>query len=442
MMDIRVKSTIKGSIAAEIGISAGDRILSVNGRSDLEDLFDYEFEVMSETEISLEVLHANGTTQIYELEIEPGDDLGIQFESPIFTPIKTCNNACPFCFIDQQPEGLRASLYVKDDDYRLSYFCNTYITLTNLTQHDRERISRIRPGPLYVSVHSTVPEIRQILLKNKKAGDIMKELRWLADLEIPFHAQLVICPEINDRESLEQSLQDLSTLRPHCLSVAIVPLGLTTYRNQLPELTPVSKAHAEGVLDRLQTFVKETGLKDFAFASDEFYVLSERPMPRYNEYGDFPQLDDGVGTAKLLTHEFFDLEKTLPESVIPPRNHLILTGELGGMILQPVVQRLNRIEGLFLDLLPIQNRFWGDAVTVAGLITGQDIMDSLKSHDLSGYQSVLIPETMLKSGENLFLDGYTVAELEAHLGCKIQVVTNPSRAQSLLDTLFTAEKQH
>src|SRR5262249_21154377 len=160
----------------------------------------------------------------YTLAKNEGEDIGIQFESPVFTPIKTCNNACPFCFIDQQPPGLRASLYVKDDDYRLSYFCNTYITLTNLTRHDRERIERIRLGPLYVSVHSTIPEIRRKLLLNPKAGDVLTELRWLAGLEIPFHTQLVICPGVNDGENLSRTLSDLAGLHPHCLSVAVVPV--------------------------------------------------------------------------------------------------------------------------------------------------------------------------------------------------------------------------
>lgn len=438
-MNVRIKSILANSPAAQAGLGPGDCVLAVNGNAGLEDMFDYEFEIAGESEVELTVRQADGTEKTVILHREDEADFGFQFESPVFTPIKTCNNACPFCFIDQQPEGLRASLYVKDDDYRLSYFCNTYITLTNLTRHDRERIERIRPGPLYVSVHSTVPEIRERLLVNAKARTIMEELRWLASLDIPFHAQLVICPGINDGESLSQSLKDLATLRPHCLSVAVVPVGLTDYRGKLPELTAMSKTVALDVLKHLKHFQAETGLEEFAFASDEFYVAAEEPIPGYEAYGDFPQLDDGVGTARLLTQEFFALAETLPESISPAKNVIALTGKLGEIILQPIVQRLNQIEGLYVDLVAIENRFWGESVTVAGLITGQDIADTLRSHDLSGYQQVLMPETMLKSGDSLFLDGMSLAELEAKIGCPVVVVYEPSRAQSLLDVLFASE---
>ncbi len=438
-MDARIKSVQTDSIAWELGIKPGAKLLAINGRRDLEDLFDYEYESSLESAIILEIEHPNGELEEFEIEKDPEEPLGLEFESPIFTPIKTCNNACPFCFIDQQPEGLRPTLYVKDDDYRLSYFCNTYITLTNLTRHDRERISRIRPGPLYVSVHSTVPDIRQQLLVNPKAGEIMKELEWLASLGVPFHAQLVICPGINDGESLTQTLQDLATLYPHCLSVAVVPVGLTSYRGNLPTLTAVDKATAIDVIKRLREFQKTSKIKEFAFASDEFYVRADMPIPGYEAYGDFPQLDDGVGTARLLTEEFFKLEHTLPKSISPERRHIALTGKLGGMVLQPIVQRLNQVQGLYVDLVIIDNKFWGEAVTVSGLITGQDILNTLEGQDLSGYQSILIPETMLKSDDTLFLDGFSLADLEDRLKCPIDVVEDPSRAESLLEVLFEDE---
>jgi putative radical SAM enzyme (TIGR03279 family) len=435
-MDARVKTTLPDTIAADLGIIAGDCVLAVNDNTQLEDMFDYEFEVLYDSEITLLVKHLDGSEELYEIEKDSGEDLGIVFESPIFTPIKTCNNACPFCFIDQQPEGLRPTLYIKDDDYRLSYFCNTYITLTNLTRHDRDRIERIRPGPLYVSVHSTVPEVREKLLVNKKAGEVMKELTWLASLEVPFHAQLVICPGINDGESLSQSLKDLSTLHPHCLSVAVVPVGLTNFRGSLPDLTAMTKSVALDVIERLGRFAVESGLPEFAFASDEFYVRAEMPMPGYEAYGEFPQLDDGVGTARLLVQEFFELEAKLPEKIEPEQRHVVLTGQLGGMILQPIVQRLNAIDGLYLDLVAVHNKFWGEAVTVAGLITGKDILNTLSGQDLSGYESIFLPETMLKSGDTLFLDGLSVEDLEDKLDCAIDVVKQPSRALSLLSALF------
>ena len=367
-MDAVIKTVLPESIADDLGIQSGDRVLGINGNTSLEDLFDYDAETLNKTALELDIQHADGTREIYDIEKDAGEELGIRFTSPIFTPIKTCNNACPFCFIDQQPEGLRPSLYVKDDDYRLSHFCSTYITLTNLTRHDRERIARIKPGPLYVSVHCTVPEIREVLLVNKKAGLIMDELRWLASVGVSFHAQLVINPGINDGEALTRTLNDLVTLRPHCQSIAIVPVGLTSYRDDLPQLTAVSPDVAKDTIAALN-LLAETGLPDFAFASDEFYVRAGQPIPGYEAYGDFPQLEDGVGTARLLTEEFFELESTLPESVDPAEKYMIITGKLGAMVLQPIVQRLNRIDGLYLDLVAVENNFWGEAVTVAGLIT-------------------------------------------------------------------------
>lgn len=434
-MNARMKLIAQGSIAEELGLQPGDVLLAANENRNLEDLFDYDYEVTQESDVALEVQHPDGSLEIYEIEKDPGDDLGIVFESPLFTPIKTCNNACPFCFIDQQPEGLRPSLYVKDDDYRLSYFNNTYITLTNLTRHDRERMTRIKPGPLYVSVHCTVPEIRAKLLVNPKAAEIMTELRWLASIDIPFHAQLVINPGLNDGEALTHTLKDLASLSDACLSVAIVPVGLTQHRTDLPELRALTQADALDVLDRLEAFQIETGLTDFAFASDEFYVLAQRAIPSYESYADFPQLDDGVGTARHLTQEFFELAEVFPSSITPARRYIAVTGELGAMVLQPIAQRLNQIDGLFLDVVTVKNNFWGKAVTVSGLITGQDMIATLSGQDLSGYTAILIPETMIKSGDVLFLDGLTLSDVESKLGCPIIVVSDPTHASSLIEAI-------
>lgn len=441
-MEARIKRIQPDSIAEELGLVPGDVITAINGNRDCQDLFDYELLTSAEW-VELEVKHVTddpeNQLEIIEIEKDPWDELGIEFESPLFTPIRTCNNACPFCFIDQQPAGLRPSLYVKDDDYRLSYFFNTYITLTNLTPRDRERIEQFKPGPLYVSVHSTVPEVREILLKNKKAGTIMQELEWLASLDIPFHCQVVVCPGINDQESLTQTLNDLATLRPQCQSVAVVPVGLTQWREQLPELQPVTENIAQSVIDRIDAFKEQTQIDQWVYPSDEFYIRAKAHMPKYDSYGDFPQLDDGVGSARLLVQEFFELESTLPATVEPARNEMIITGELGQLCLQPIVQRLNQIPGLYIDCVAVKNEFWGDAVTVTGLITGQDIKNTLASMDLSGYHRLLIPETMLKSGQPIFLDGVSVADLEAQFDCTIQVVADATRAQSLLDVLFDCD---
>lgn len=433
-MKVEVKKILENSPLARYGkIGAGDFIISINGNDALSDLFDYQFEIASETTIILEVLHADGIVATHRINKKAEEDPGILFASPLFTPIKTCNNSCLFCFIDQQPSGLRESLYVKDDDYRLSYFCGTYITLTNLSSNDRKRMALIRPGPLYVSVHSTVAEIREQLMGNKKARHIMKDLKWLAGLDIPFHAQLVICPGINDADSLTQSLNDLASLRPWCLSIAVVPLGLTDYRQTLSSLKPVDRLVAMDVIKRIGNFEKITGIQSFVFASDEFYMLAGEKLPSYDSYGDFPQLEDGVGTICTLQYEFNNLKDTLPERINPDLKYLVVTGKFGECVLKPVIQILNKIDGLYVELIAIENRFWGQSVTVSGLITGQDIINQLSCNNLDQYNAVLIPETMLKQGEHVFLDDYTVEELEQQLNCKIKIVNKPDRAESLIN---------
>ncbi len=447
-MDAVIADIAPGSIAQSAGLKAGDRVLAVNGNTKLEDLFDYQFEVMASAYLELHVARTDGTEEIYEIEKEEDEEPGIVFQSPVFTPIKTCNNACPFCFIDQQPEGLRSSLYLKDDDYRLSYFNNTYITLTNLTPHDRERISRIRPGPLYVSVHATTPEVRQILLKNKKAGTIMEELSWLKSLNVPFHCQVVICPGINDGEVLTKTLTDLATLRPEAMSVAVVPVGLTQHRDKLTELTPVTSQSAGDVIDRVAAFKKAyqnenlnnededlADISEFVFLSDEFYLKSGRSFPNYNEYGDFPQLDDGVGTGRMLLEDFFKQEDSLPERLEAPVKQLILTGRLATMILQPVILRMNAIENLYLDLVAVESDFWGEAVDVAGVITGHDMRRTLKSLEgqgISEYDSVMIPSVMLKEDTDLFLDDVSVSELSKEFGLPFQVIEDSYSATEFI----------
>lgn len=434
-----IASVKAGSLAEQLGIQPGDAVLAINGSDHLEDMFDYQFEMSGSDFLELHLRHTDGVEEVFEVEKEPDEDLGVVFTSPVFTPIRTCNNACPFCFIDQQPEGLRPSLYIKDDDYRLSYFANTYITLTNLTTRDRERIERLRPGPLYVSVHSTVPEIRKQALKNPKGGNILEELKWLKSLEVPFHCQIVVCPGLTDGNSLSHSLNDLYALRPEAMSVAVVPVGLTQYRQQLSELTPVDGDSAGHVIQIVERFKKDhPDAKDFVFLSDEFYFKASLPLPDYQTYGDFPQLDDGVGTARMLLEDFFSLEKELPERVADPFNVALLTGKLGAMVLQPIIARLNNIKGLYVDLIPVQSRFWGDAVDVAGLVTGDDILTTLSRMDLSGYRSAIIPSVMLKQSTEAFLDDMTVSALSHTLELPFQVVANSYSARELVDKILVA----
>lgn len=433
------------SIAEAIGLVPGDTLVALNGRTDLEDMLDFQFEVADSVYLELTISHKDESVEIYEIEKDPDEELGIVFESPVFTPIKTCNNACPFCFIDQQPEGLRPSLYIKDDDYRLSYFNNTYITLTNLTERDKERIARLRPGPLYVSVHSTVPEVRQKLLMNPKAGEILEKLTWLKSIEVPFHAQIVLCPGINDGPAFQQTLQDLASLHPEMMSIAVVPVGLTQYRGALPDLTPVDVETSKAVIETVESFNRQlvkSGQEALAHLSDEFYLKAGLPFPSYESYQDFPQLDDGVGSGRLLLSSFFDLEPSLPQALPATRRLVLLTGKLGMMILQPMINRLNAIDGLFVDMIAVENHFWGQAVDVAGLITGQDIIKTLEKYDLKQYQGVVLPAIMLRHGTEEFLDGKTLDDVSDITGLPMLVVQDPYSAEELVEHVLGKSNAH
>ncbi len=453
-MEIFIHSVVSDSPAARIGLQPGDQVVAINGRDDLEDMFDYQFETADSAYLEFTVKRTNSLEEIssikvFTLEKAPFEDPGLVFTSPVFTPIKTCNNACPFCFIDQQPPGLRPSLYVKDDDWRLSYFNNTYITLTNLTPRDRQRIEQIRPGPLYVSVHSTIPEIRVRLLKNPKfGGHIMKELRWLSGLGVPFHCQVVVCPGINDGESLTQTLEDLHSLSPETMSVAVIPVGLTEVRSHLPDLTPVDETSARSVVQRVQAFkdkyrpISEDDIEDFVFISDEFYYKAGLPLPDYQTYGDFPQLDDGVGAARMLLNDFDERATVLPKRLPKPKRILILTGKLALPSLEPIVERLNKIEGLSIQCLAVESQIWGRSIGVAGLVTGRDIRHTLSNHDLSGqveeskgYDFAVVPGIMLKEDTHLFLDGDTLETLSADLGLPFKVIYDAYSTQELLTVL-------
>jgi putative radical SAM enzyme (TIGR03279 family) len=282
-----------------------------------------------------------------------------------------------------------------------------------------------------------VPEVRVQLLKNAKAGNIMDELRWLKSLEVPYHCQMVICPGINDGEHLRQSLADLFTLHPEALSVAVVPVGLTQYRGHLSELNPVTGDCAKAVIEIVDAFkAKHPEAREFVFLSDEFYFKAGLNLPSYDEYGDFPQLDDGVGTARMLLSDFFALEDTLPKNIAEKTNVVLLTGKLGAMILQPIATRLNAIDGLYVDVVPVQSEFWGDSVDVAGLVTGADILATLSRMDISGYRGALIPSVMLKQSTDAFLDGKTVSELSEKTHLPFHIIQDSYSAQELVDTIL------
>lgn len=413
-----VSSVEDGSIAEELEIEAGDELLSIDGQKML-DMIDYGFYCKSEL-LTLEIKKINGEIEEIELEKDYDEDLGIVFESAVFDKIKPCLNKCIFCFVDQQPKGLRDTLYIKDDDYRLSYLQGTYITLTNLKEEDKQRISRMHLGPFYVSVHTTNPDLRVKMLRNPNASKIMENLNWFKDNEIPFHAQIVLCPDVNDGAELDRTLNDLSTLGENLLSVAIVPVGITQYRedNILKQVTPeVAK----------QTIEIASKYKKVC-CSDEFFLLAEKDIPPTDYYGNFCQLDDGVGAIRALVDDFESYE--LPDELSEPLDLAFATSYAGKGAIEYVSKRLNRIKNLKTSVYPVKSNYWGQNITVAGLITSQDLINTIKDIK-SDY--IVVPGVMLKPYTDSFLDGETLSHVEQITGKKFIVIHNQYSLGELID---------
>lgn len=416
-----VNSVLPGSIAEELNIKPGDEIISVDEVKPV-DLIDYKYLTSSE-ELSLHIKRAPGEEEIIDIEKHPGEDLGIVFESGVFDRIKPCENRCIFCFVDQQPGGLRKSLYVKDDDYRLSYLQGTYITLTNLTPEDRKRIETLRIGPLYVSVHTTNPELRAKMLQNPKAADIKDELKWLESIDIPLHTQIVACPGINDGMELEKTLQDLS-VPGNVISIAIVPVGVTKYRNN-PSLSPPNTAQARDIINISKKY-------NNVYPSDELYISAGIELPKTNFYNGFNQLDDGVGTGRVLLDDYKKQKKRLPKSLRAPLCITIAAGQIACEVMGPIVEDLNKTGNLNVELVGIESKFWGDNVTVSGLITGQDILGALLpvKHRI---QNLVIPSVMLRQYTDQFLDNMTVSDIEQKLDTNVKIIQNYYSTGELVD---------
>ena len=403
-----VADVIKGSIAEELEISKGDILLTIDNES-MQDMIDYNFLVKSEL-ITIQVQKNNGDIEEIEIEKDFDDDLGIVFESAVFDKVKPCLNNCIFCFVAQQPEGLRDTLYVKDDDYRLSYLQGTYITTTNLTDKDKERISRLHLGPFYISVHTTNPELRVKMLKNPNAAKIMDNLKWFKDNDIPFHAQIVLCPGYNDGIELKRTLKDLDSLGDALLSVAIVPVGITQFRTE--KLKTVDKEIAEQTIKISKKYPK-------VCCSDEFFLLSGIKIPSADYYGNFSQLDDGVGSLRLLTDDFDKFD--LPQKIDKKLSICFACSVAAESAFDYISKELNNIENLTVTVNPVKSTYWGENITVAGLITSGDIINAIKDVECD---YIFVPSIMLKPYTNLFLDGNSLDYVKQKTGKKIIVTYN------------------
>lgn len=417
-----ITTVLPDSIAAEIGFEVGDRLVSINGQP-LRDLIDYQFLCADEV-LELEVLDNKGKTHIVEIEKDYDDDLGLEFESALFDGLMQCNNRCPFCFIDQQPSGKRKSLYLKDDDYRLSFLYGSYLTLTNLTEREWERIAQMRLSPLYVSVHATEPEVRIRLLKNPRAGLILDQLRWFQRHRLQIHAQVVLCPGINDGEHLERTLLDLAQFHtgetPTVASVAVVPVGLTRFRPAEDELIPVAPEKAQEVIAQVQSlqvkFRRQFGTT-FAWLADEWFLIGRQELPPESHYEDYPQIGNGVGSIHQFLAQFETAAKRLPQKIDRPRQFTWVVGNAVEYAFQPIVQRLNQVKGLTVQMAALCSDYWGQQITVTGLLTGQDLLQGLQGRDLG--DGVLLPSLMLKHDEARFLDDMTVEQLQKQLDVPI-----------------------
>lgn len=408
------------SIADELGIKKGDKLISINGAG-IRDILEYKYLTTDEF-LEVEIENSSGEIWIYEVEKEYDEDIGIVFDGIIDKP-KSCHNKCIFCFIDQLPSGMRETLYFKDDDTRLSFLQGNFVTLTNLSEREIGRIIKYRISPINVSVHTTDPELRKMMLNNKNAGKLMDYLEKLKEGGIEVKAQIVLCPGVNDGEHLAKTLTDLSALHPEVSCVAVVPAGITKHRQGLYELKEYDRESASKVIEQIivyqDRFLAELNTR-FVFLSDEFYLIAGKDLPGYNEYEGFNQLENGVGLVTLFNEEVQSGLANQNRYIKRERLVSIVTGEYAAPNITYVASKIMKaIPDLEIRVFPIVNDFFGHGVKVAGLLTGKDIIEQLKGKAIGS--DVFIPECMLKRDESVFLDDITVEQLERGLGAKVTV---------------------
>ena len=440
-----IESVEKNSIAEEIGFESGDSIISINGKKP-RDLIDYQI-LISEEFLNISVLDKNKKIHKISIEKDQDENLGINFKDALFDSIKQCNNKCPFCFIDQQPNGKRKSLYVKDDDYRLSFLYGSYLTLTNLNKDDWNRISTQKLSPLFISVHATDPTTREKLLKNKKASQILDQIGWLEENSIQIHAQIVVCPKINDGRILAKSIYDLAKFHKKniktVISAAIVPVGLTKFRPDNDGLIPISKEYARETIqqvEKIQTSLQKSIGTRFCWLADEWYLIAGIKLPSYKTYENMPQESNGVGSIRSFLKILETKTKSLPKKVKKQRKVSWIVGKLVYEALLPVVKKLNNIDGLTINLYGLPSIYWGQDQVVTGLLTGEDLIIGLQNKDLG--ESIYIPSIMLKLNSDLFLDDKKITEVSSNLRTNIHVLDDTNDIINNLIGISHTQKIH
>lgn len=419
----QIATVEEGSYAKRVGLCPGDRIVKINGVV-LEDIFDYHY-YSDDADLVLTVERCNGATEDVEVHKEIGEDLGIIFENGLMDDYKSCHNKCMFCFIDQMPPGMRDTLYFKDDDTRLSFLQGNYVTLTNMKEKDMQRIISYHLAPINISVHATNPELRCKMLNNRFAGDIIDKIKLLYDAGIEMNAQIVLCKGVNDGEELERSIRELLQFYPYMQSLSVVPVGLSKYRKGLYPLESFEKEDAIEVLRIIHKWqdisMKDHG-KHFVQAGDEWYLLADMELPAEERYDGFIQLENGVGMIRLLINEFEEaLEEECHHLFMRKKTISIATGKLAAPFIRELCDKLQqKFPKVTVQVYPIVNEFFGEKITVSGLICGQDLIHQLQDKALG--DKLLLPCNMLRSGEDVFLDDVTLDEAKTALQVPVDIV--------------------
>ena len=434
-MEVNVKNTnnviskvYKDSIADELGIEVGDLLISINGEP-IHDIIEYRF-LLSDEYLEVEIQKQNREVYIYEIEKDYDDDLGIEFTNPIIDKAKSCRNKCVFCFIDQLPKGMRETLYFKDDDSRLSFLQGNFVTLTNMSEEDINNIIKYRISPINISVHTTNPELRKTMIKNKFAGNLYSIMERLAEAQIQMNCQIVLCPGYNDKEELERTVSDLTKLYPYVNSAAAVPVGITKHREHLPNLEIFNEKTAGETIDQVdklqKKYLKELGNR-FIFLSDEFYIMANRKLLDYDEYEGFIQFENGVGMISKFEREIKDyLENLSEDHKSKIKKVSIATGHSAYEFMCEMAKCImEKCPNVQIDVYKIINNFFGDTITVSGLVTATDIIDQLKDKNLG--ETLYIPRSMLKADEEIFLDNITLENLSDIMGLEVVPCLNEGK---------------
>lgn len=427
-----IEKVEKGSIGEQVEITAGDILLSINEQP-VNDMLDYQF-LTSDCQITVLIQKPGGEQWEIDIEKDFDEDLGLYFDGFIFDKMKRCKNKCIFCFIDQLPGQMRSSLYTKDDDYRFSFLYGNFMTLTNLSESDWQKIITMRLSPLYVSVHCMDPDIRARMMNNPEASRIKNQLQRLKDADIIVHTQIVLCPGINDGEVLRDTIEQLASLNPSVQSIGIVPVGLTGHRNNLADLRVFDRNEIKEVIaliNEYQARFREKIGYGLVYLADEFYLAAGLPVPDDEYYDDYCQIENGIGLARVLLDEFNDLEADLPDET-NPRKVYLLTGESALPVMTIISRRLNEINGLEVVVIPVKNSFFGGNVSVTGLLTGKDIIDCL-GIDYRG-ENIIIPEVAFRDGNDVLLDDLSIADISRQTGAIFRTVDGS--AQSLVDAIL------